>query len=107
MKPFNGPAYQRGFIVAGIARKIGSWVAHFFATTVGVIIAKGLAALGLSYVTYQFAVPEFVGMIQQQLGALPADWLGVIYLAKVDVATTIVFSAIAVRMASRVFFVRS
>lgn len=86
---------------------IGKWIVAALAASMSGLIGRIFVAMGIGYGTYNFVMPSFVNMIQGQLSGLPGTILQVIAAAKVDVAVTIIFSAIAVRMASRVFFRRA
>lgn len=74
---------------------------------VGSFVAQALLALGIGLVAYNFAMPEFIGLIESQTNQLPPDVYAVIALTKVDVAITIILSAVAANMASRVAFRRN
>lgn len=74
---------------------------------VGSFVAQALLALGIGLVAYNFAMPEFLGLIQSQTNSLPPDVYAVIALTKVDVAITIILSAVAANMATRVSFRRN
>lgn len=87
--------------------KIGQWIVAALATSMSGLIARAMIALGIGYGTYEFVMPSFVGMVQSQLSGLPGTMVAVMAAAKVDVAVTILFSAISARMATRIFFRRA
>lgn len=84
--------------------KIGQWIVYALGMSMSGLIGRALLALGIGYGTYNFVMPSFVAMVQGQLSGLPGTMIAVLGAAKVDVAVTIIFSAISVRMASRIFF---
>lgn len=74
----------------------------FLAKVVGPILARVLAALGLSVVTYQgvdLAISALKSQIQNYFGQIPADILNFIGLSGVDVFISLVFSAYAASFA--------
>lgn len=83
---------------------IGKWIVSALAYSMSGLIGRALLALGIGYGTYEFAMPQFKAMIQSQLSGLPGTILQVLAAAKVDVAVTIILSAVSVRMAARIFF---
>lgn len=85
-----------------IAAAIGGWVVAKLQGAAGSIIARGLAALGIGYATYNFAMPEVKAYIINQFGGVPPDMLRVILLAKVDVCFSIILSAIAAKMTQQI-----
>ncbi len=87
--------------------KIGGWIVAALGLSMGSLIGRALSALGIGYATYNFAMPAFVSQVQSYFGALPSSIVQVLAAMKADVVVTIIFSAIAVRMASRVFFRRA
>lgn len=89
-----------------LASSIGSWVAGGLAASIGTIITRAMAALGIGYVTYTFAMPEFVSLISTQFVGLPPEVRGVIAMTKVDVAITIILSAVAARTTMRMIWRR-
>ncbi len=86
---------------------IARWVVYAFGASMGGLIFRALAALGIGYATYNFAMPTFIAQMQGYFSALPPEVGQIMALAKVDVACTIIFSAVSVRMASRAFFRRT
>lgn len=83
---------------ARLAPLFGSAVA----LSAGSFIFNVLMSLGIGYATYSLAIPTFVQMIHNQMGNLPGEIVQVLALAKVDVAITIIFSAVAFRLSSRI-----
>jgi hypothetical protein len=83
---------------------IGKWIVVALAASMSGLIGRVLLAMGIGYATYEFAMPAFVNMIRGQLSGLPGTMIAVLAAAKVDVAITILFSAISARMASRIIF---
>lgn len=79
-------------LIPSLLAAVGSFVAHI------------LLALGIGLVSYNFVMPEFIALIQQQTNALPPDVYAVIALTKVDVAITIILSAVGANLAGRVAF---
>lgn len=87
--------------------KVGQWIVLAFAGSMSGLIARAFVALGIGYGTYNFVMPQFVSMVAGQLGNVPGPMLAVLGAAKVDVAVTIIFSAVAARLATRIFFRRA
>ncbi len=85
---------------------IGGWVAASLATSIGTIIARGLLALGIGYTTYNFGLPAFMSFFQSAIGSVPAEIRAGIGLAKLDVAITIIVSAVAAKMGMRMVWRR-
>lgn len=86
---------------------IGAVIVAALGTSLGGLIARFFVALGIGYVSYNFIAPDFVELIQGQLGGVPAEVLQVLALAKVDVAVTIIVSAVAVALAGRLVMRRT
>lgn len=83
---------------------IGKWIVAALAANMSGLIGRVLMAMGIGYATYNFAMPEFLAMAQSAMGSLPANAIAIMAAIKADVAITIIFSAIAARMASRIIF---
>lgn len=71
---------------------------------VGAFVGQALLALGIGLVSYNFVMPEFIALIQQQTGQLPPEVSAILALTKVDVAITIILSAVAANLSTRVSF---
>ena len=86
---------------------LAKWIAAALGGAVGGFIFRALAALGIGYVTHTFIMPDFVAMIEGQLANVPPEVLQVLGLARVDIAVTIILSAVSVRLASRMVWRRT
>lgn len=67
----------------------------------GSLVGRVLIALGVGFVTYtgiQATLTSMQGYVQGWLQAMPADVLGILGLMKIDVAVSIMFSAVAARL---------
>jgi hypothetical protein len=86
---------------------LAKWIWAGLAVSMSGLIGRAFVALGIGYGTYNFLMPDFVAFVQGQLGGLPGNMVAVLAAAKVDVAVTIIFSAVATKLASRLFFRRT
>lgn len=77
----------------------------FFTTKLGFIIAVALASLGIGLVTYvgfDLALDSVKNLVIAEVGGLPADITGLIALAGVDKAITVLFSFAAAALTVKI-----
>lgn len=84
--------------------KVGGWIVAAFGASMGGLLFKALAALGIGYASYTFLVPEFKSAISNQFSGIPGEVRAALGMMKIDVFITMVLSAISARLASRLFF---
>lgn len=72
----------------------------------GPFVAKILLFFGVTVVSYHLGVQPLLDLVKSSLDGLPVIALQVIGLCKADKAITMIFSALAVRGASRISFKR-
>lgn len=65
------------------------------------IVGRVLLALGIGFATHTLAMPALLGMIQTRVSGLPAVLLQYFGALGIDVAITIILSALAARAAQK------
>lgn len=65
------------------------------------IVGRVLLALGIGFATHTLAMPALLGMLQTRASGLPAILLAYFGAFGIDVAITIILSALAARAAQR------
>lgn len=79
---------------------LGPWLWAFILTIVVPLVEKVLILLGVGWVIYQgvdVALEELKTQLTGYLGGLPADLIGILGIMKVDMAFSLVLSAIALK----------
>lgn len=89
-----------GAIIGGLVSALISGLKKYG----GAIAAKILIFFGLSMVTYTFGVQPLLAMVKNQITSLPSIAIDVISVVHGDSAISMIFSALAVRGASRFTF---
>lgn len=84
------------WITKGIAHLIAA-----FKTAAGPITAKILATLGLTMVSFQVILPQMKAFVVQYMTGLPGEALSFLGYLGVGKAMAMVFSALTIRMASK------
>jgi len=74
-------------------------------TAAGFIAARVLAALGLTFVNYQYVLPEVKGWITPYLSAIPGSVGQLTGALGVDVFMIMILSALVARVGMRAFLV--
>lgn len=69
------------------------------------IVGRVLATFGLTMISFNAVLPNLKGFVLQLVGGLPAWALNLLGYLNVGVAMSMVISALAVRMAWKVFIV--
>lgn len=85
---------------------IGGWVASKIADAAGAIATRVMIALGIAFTTYNFAAPAFTAWFQSYFGAMPADMRSALALLKIDIAITMIISAVGAKLIARTFLTR-
>lgn len=68
---------------------------------IGVLLSvafRFLVAIGLGFLTFTVALPEFHQFIQQYFTQLPQDVINIIGVLRIDIAMTIILSAAAAKL---------
>lgn len=86
---------------AGYLATAARWIGWVFSTWGGRMVAQVLLFFGLETVTRKFVMPEIRGLIESKFGELPTTILQLAGLLKIDVAFTIILSAIAIKYGAK------
>lgn len=86
---------------------IGKWLTAGLFASVGAFAGRVFTALGIGWVTYNFAMPQFTAYFQQLFGGVGALPLQVIGYLQLDIFVTMVLSAIATKFAMRMVLRRA
>ncbi|AXH75273.1 MAG: protein of unknown function DUF2523 [Inoviridae sp.] len=76
-------------------------VARFLASVVSGLVFRALVSLGFAYATFtgmNFLVDKVKAEVVSLFGSLPPQILGILGLAKIDIAINIIISAIVARL---------
>lgn len=90
------------WITDGIGFLLGS-----FKVMAATIVARVLAAFGLSMVTFEALLPNLKAFVLQFVSGMPADMLNFLGAIGLGQAMSMIFSALTVRLAWKVFIVPS
>lgn len=77
-----------------------AWILGGLAWALASAFGRIMTALGLAFVVNAFVMEPFVDTLQSQLGGLPSFAAGMLGWFKIDVAATIILSALAVNAVS-------
>lgn len=84
----------------------GQWIMFYLFTYLGGLIGKALGLIGVTLVVNEFVTPELTPLISTHLLGMPVEWQQLLALTKIDQAVTVIMSAIAIAVASRVYVAR-
>jgi len=69
------------------------------------IFGRVLATFGLTMVTFNALLPNLKAFVLSNVSGLPADWMQLLGYLNVGVAMSMIFSALTVRMAWKMFII--
>lgn len=84
---------------------IKNWVGFWFDTMRELgpaLAARVMVGMGIGLASYNVLLPELVQYIQQFLWDLPDAWIQLLGILKIDVCLTILFSAMATKLGTKV-----
>ena len=90
-----------GELIGGVA----THVFNVFKIGASLIIGRVLATFGLSVVTFQGILPGLKSFVQGYFTAVPAQKIEFLYAIGLDKSMTMILSALAVRLAWKVFII--
>ena len=88
------------------AAKWSQWLWFYLFTYLGGIIGKVFTLVGVTLAVNEFATPQLTQLVASNLLNLPATWVQLLALTKIDQAITIMMSAMAIAVADRVYVAR-
>lgn len=83
-------------------RKWGQWLMFFFASALWGFVEKLIGFFGVMLVANQIGVGDLVPYVSGPLLGMPEPFPQLLALTKIDVATTIIISALVVRVLSSI-----
>lgn len=66
------------------------------------IVGKVISTLGIGMATYSYILPQVVDFIQTFLNSMPQEAINLLGALRVDIALTIVFSAYATKLGTKI-----
>lgn len=83
----------------------GSWVLGKLRDIAGTIVGKVLSFFGLTMISFNAILPDIKAFLMGLVGGLPAPIKNLLGALGVDVAMTMICSALVIRLAWKVFII--
>lgn len=83
-------------------RKWGVWLSFFIMGAAGQFIGKLLTWAGVYFVSSEFATPHMIPLVSGPLLGMPDPFPALLGLTKIDQAATVILSAIAAKLISKI-----
>lgn len=83
-------------------RKWGLWLTFFIMSAAGQFIGKLLTWAGVYFVSSEFATPHMIPLVSGPLLGMPSPFPELLGLTKIDQAATVIMSAIAAKLISKI-----
>lgn len=90
------------FDLWGILKNLVSYFFDIGRTLSSGIVGRMLLTLGIGAATYTFLLPELVAFLQQYLNSMSQGMIDLLGALHIDKALTMIFSALGVKMGTRV-----
>lgn len=83
-------------------RRWGQWLTFFLLGAAGQFIGKVLTWMGVYFVSSEFATPHMIPLVSGPLLGMPDPFPSLLGLTKIDKAATVILSAVAASMLSKI-----